>query len=118
MQTESHAFDGISAKVIACGVIVVFLLLGLAGLILPLLPGLLFIGIAAIVAAKVSPKFGDLLRQNPTLGAYLDRTDSFVALPWLKRIQVAALLLLKMTIDGVAWLVAGVMKVVRAAERA
>ena len=60
MQTDtpSPSFDGISTKLIACGVIVVCVLLGLAGLILPLIPGLLFIAIAAIVAAKLSPKFG------------------------------------------------------------
>ena len=83
MQTDtpSPSFDNISTKLIACGVIVVCLLLGFAGLILPLLPGLLFIAIAAIVAAKLSPKFGDMLRQNDTLRGYLDRTDGFVELP-------------------------------------
>jgi uncharacterized membrane protein YbaN (DUF454 family) len=75
MQTDTHPFDNISTKLIACAVIVGCLLLGLAGLILPLLPGLLFIGIAAVVAAKLSPKFAETLRQNDTLRGYLDKTD-------------------------------------------
>ena len=119
MQTEtsSPSFDNISTKLIACGVIVVCLLLGFAGLILPLLPGLLFIAIAAIVAAKLSPKFGDMLRQNETLRGYLDRTDGFVELPPAQKLQLAGLLFLKMLIDGVSLLVTGVMKLLRAAER-
>ena len=117
MQTETNFFDNVSTKVIACGVIVVCLLLGVAGLILPLIPGLLFLGVAAIVAAKLSPKFGDMLRQNDTLRGYLDRTDGFADLPLPKKIQLAGLLFVKMLIDGVAFLIAGVMKLVKAAER-
>ena len=119
MQTDtpSPSFDNISTKLIACGVIVVCLLLGFAGLILPLLPGLLFIAIAAMVAAKLSPKFGDMLRQNDTLRGYLDRTDGFVELPPAQKLRLAGLLFLKMLIDGVSLLVAGVMKLLKAAER-
>jgi uncharacterized membrane protein YbaN (DUF454 family) len=115
--TETPVFDNISTKLIACAVIVACLLLGFAGLILPLIPGLLFLAIAAIVAAKVSPKFRDLLRQNDTLRGYVDRADGFAALPLAKQAQLAALLFVKALIDGVALLVAGVMKVVKAAER-
>jgi uncharacterized membrane protein YbaN (DUF454 family) len=120
MQTDtpSPSFDNISTKLIACGVIAVCLLLGLAGLILPLLPGLLFIAIAAIVAAKLSPKFGAMLRQNDTLRGYLDRTDGFAALPLAQKVQLAGLLFLKMLIDGVSLLVAGVVKLLKAAEGA
>jgi uncharacterized membrane protein YbaN (DUF454 family) len=117
MQTEAHLFDNVSTKLIACGVIAVCLLLGVAGLVLPLLPGLLFIGIAAVVAAKVSPKFRDLLRQNDTLRGYLDRTDGFIGMPLVEQLKLGGLLFLKMLIDGVALLVAGLMKLVKAAER-
>jgi uncharacterized membrane protein YbaN (DUF454 family) len=117
MQTESPAFDNVSTKLIACGVIAVCLLLGFAGLILPLIPGLLFIAIAAMIAAKLSPKFRDMLRQNDTLRGYVDRTDGFVGLPLAKKVQVGALLILKMLIDGVAFVVAGLMRLMKAAER-
>ncbi len=118
MQTETSTFDSLSTKLIAVAVIVACLALGAAGLILPLLPGLLFLAFAAVIAAKLSPSFEQMLRQNPTLAGYLDRTDGFAALPLGKKVQVACLLCVKMLIDGVAWLVAGVMRVVRAAERA
>jgi uncharacterized membrane protein YbaN (DUF454 family) len=117
MQTDTQAFDNVSTKLIAAGVIVVCLLLGLAGLILPLIPGLLFLAIAAIVAAKFSPRFAATLRQNATLRSYLDRTEGFVDLPLDQKIKLAGLLFVKALIDGVAFLVAGVMKLLKAADR-
>jgi uncharacterized membrane protein YbaN (DUF454 family) len=117
MQTDTPAFDNVSTKLIAAGVIVVCLLLGIAGLILPLIPGLLFLGLAAIVAAKVSPRFAEMLRQNETLRGYLDRTEAFGTLPLDQKVKLAGLLILKALIDGVAFLVAGVMKLLKAAER-
>ena len=116
MQTDSHPFDNLSTKLVACAVIVACLLLGLAGLILPLIPGLLFIAVAAFVAAKVSPRFAAVLRENDQLRGYLEQAERIDGVPLPQKLQVIGLLLLKMLIDGVALLVAGVMKLVRAAE--
>ena len=118
MQTDtpSPSFDNLSTKLIACGVIVVCLLLGFAGLILPLIPGLLFIAIAVFVAAKLSPRFAIVVRENDTLRGYLDQADRIAGVPAAQKIKVVGLLLLKMLIDGVALLVAGVMKLVKATE--
>jgi uncharacterized membrane protein YbaN (DUF454 family) len=118
MQTDTHSFDNVSTKLIAAGAIVVCLLLGLAGLILPLIPGLLFLAIAAVVAAKLSPRFAQMLRRNETLRNYLDRTDGFADLALEQKMKLAGLLFVKALIDGVAFLVAGVMKLLKAAERA
>ena len=117
MQTDTGTFDNVSTKLIAAGVIVVCLLLGFAGLILPLIPGLLFLAIAAIVAAKFSPRFAETLRQNETMRGYMDRTEGFSELPLDQKLKLGGLLVVKALIDGVAFLVAGVMKVLKAAER-
>ena len=118
MSADTNLFANVPAKLIACAVIVACLALGAIGLILPLIPGLLFLAIAAVVAAKLSPAFERTLRQNPTIAAYLDRTDGFADLPLGKKIQVGALLCVKVLIDGIALLVAVVMRLVKAAERA
>jgi uncharacterized membrane protein YbaN (DUF454 family) len=115
--TSTSNFDCLSTKLIACAIIVACLLFGLAGLILPLVPGLLFIAIAAFVAAKVSPRFASMVRENETLRGYLDQADRIAGVPLAQKIQVIGLLFLKMLIDGVALLVAGIMKLVKAAER-
>jgi uncharacterized membrane protein YbaN (DUF454 family) len=117
METDTNTFDNVSTKLIAAGVIVVCLLLGFAGLILPLIPGLLFLGVAAIVAAKFSPRFAETLRQNETMRGYMDRTEGFNELPLDQKIKLAGLLIVKALIDGVAFLVAVVIKVFKAAER-
>jgi uncharacterized membrane protein YbaN (DUF454 family) len=119
MPSESRpvAFDDVTTKLIACAVIVACLVIGGIGLLLPIVPGLLFIAIAAVVAAKLSPAFEQTLRRNPTLAGYLDRTDGFVELPLGQKIRVGGLLCVKMLIDGVAVLVAFVSRVVKAAER-
>ena len=117
MQSESRPLDNITAKLIACVVIIACLALGAVGLIVPIIPGLLFLVVAAAVAAKLSPAFESTLRRNATIAGYLDRTDGFVELPLGQKIRVACLLGVKMLVDGVALLVSGVMKVVKAAER-
>ena len=116
MTNDTPLFDNLTTKLIACAVIVACLLLGLVGLILPLIPGLLFIVIAIFVAAKLSPRFAATVRENDTLRGYLDQADRIAGVPLTQKIQVVGLLLLKMLIDGVALLVAGVMKLVKAAE--
>jgi uncharacterized membrane protein YbaN (DUF454 family) len=116
--TSSPSFENFSTKLIACVVIVACLLLGLAGLVLPLIPGLLLIGVGAVVAAKLSPRFAETLRQNDTLRGYLDKTERMAGLPLAAKLRVVALLIVKALVDGIALLVAGVIKIIRMAERA
>jgi uncharacterized membrane protein YbaN (DUF454 family) len=118
MPAETRAFDDVTTKLIACAVIVACLVIGGVGLLLPIVPGLLFLAIAAVVAAKLSPAFGQTLRRNATLAGYLDRADALTELPLGQKIRLASLLCVKMLIDGVTVLVGAVMRLVKAAERA
>jgi uncharacterized membrane protein YbaN (DUF454 family) len=117
MESENPTFDTVTAKLVACAVVVACLALGVIGLLVPILPGLLFLVIAAAVAAKLSPAFASTLRQNATIASYLDKTDGLIDLPLGKKIQAACLLGVKMLIDGVALLVTAIMRLVKAAER-
>jgi len=117
MSSQPRPFDDLTTKLIACAVIVVCLLIGGLGLLLPIVPGLLFLVIAAVVAAKLSPSFERTLRRNATLAGYLDRTDGFVGLPLGQKLRVAGLLAVKMMVDGVATLVSVVRRLMSAAER-
>jgi uncharacterized membrane protein YbaN (DUF454 family) len=105
--------DNATAKVIACVVILACLAIGLAGLILPIIPGLLFLGLAALIAARHSPALERLFRSNATLSGYLDRTEGFLDLPLGKKAQLGLLLCLKMLLDTVAFVVTFVAKLVR-----
>jgi uncharacterized membrane protein YbaN (DUF454 family) len=110
---SANPIDNATAKLIACVVILVCLAIGLAGLILPIIPGLLFLGLAALIAARHSPALERLFRSNATLSGYLDRTEGFLDLPLGKKVQLGLLLCLKMLIDTVAFVVTFVAKLVR-----
>ena len=110
--SSANPIDNATAKLIACAIILVCLFIGLAGLILPLIPGLLFLGIAALVAARHSPQLERVFRSNATLSGYMDRTDGFMDLPFAKQLQLGGWLCLKMIIDGLAYAVSGVAKLI------
>lgn len=105
--------DNATAKLIAVFVILACLAVGLAGLILPIIPGLLFLGIAALIAARHSPALERLFRSNATVSGYLDSTEGFLDLPIGKKVQLGLLLCLKMLIDTVAFVVTFVAKLIR-----
>jgi uncharacterized membrane protein YbaN (DUF454 family) len=113
MQAEAAAVDDVTTKIIAGLIILLCLAVGLLGLILPIIPGLLFLAIAAVIAAKYSPELERLLRQNRTMSGYMDSADGFVDLNLAKKAQLAGLLCLKMLIDGVAFAVSAVTKLVK-----
>jgi uncharacterized membrane protein YbaN (DUF454 family) len=119
MTSESRplAFDDVTTKLVACAVIVACLVIGGIGLLLPIVPGLLFLAIAAVVASRLSPTIDQALRRNRTIASYLDRTDGFIALPLGQKIRVACLLAVRMLVDGVALLVTWVMRAMKAAGR-
>jgi uncharacterized membrane protein YbaN (DUF454 family) len=110
---SANPIDNATAKLIACVVILVCLAVGLAGLILPIIPGLLFLGLAALIAARHSPALERLLRSNATISGYLDSTDGFLDLPLAKKVQLGLLLCVKMLIDTIAFVVTFVAKLVR-----
>lgn len=60
-------------KLIAAAVVLGCLAIGLLGLLLPIIPGLLFLAIALVIAAGHFPSIDATLRRNRTLGRYLDR---------------------------------------------
>jgi uncharacterized membrane protein YbaN (DUF454 family) len=108
--SPANPIDDATAKLIACVIILACLAIGLAGLILPLIPGLLFLGIAALVAARHSPALERMFRSNATLSGYMDSTEGFLDLPLAKKIQLGGWLCLKMLIDAVAYVVSVVAK--------
>jgi uncharacterized membrane protein YbaN (DUF454 family) len=115
MQVEANAVDDVTTKVIAGLIILVCLALGLLGLILPIIPGLLFLAVAAIVAARYSPELDRWLRQNRTMSEYLDRTEGFADLSLAKKAQLGGLLCIKMLIDGLAFVISAATKLVNLA---
>jgi uncharacterized membrane protein YbaN (DUF454 family) len=105
MRTEANLLENLTAKVVLASFVVICLVLGLAGLILPIIPGVLFLSIAAVLAARHSPSLESWLRQSPTMTRYLDSADGFERLNLGQKIQFAGWLCLKMLVDGAVFVI-------------
>jgi uncharacterized membrane protein YbaN (DUF454 family) len=76
-------------------------LLGIAGLILPIIPGILFLFLAALLLAKVSSRFDALLHKNESMRTWWRRWDTSNALPLLQRVKLSFLLVARAVVNGI-----------------
>jgi uncharacterized membrane protein YbaN (DUF454 family) len=105
MKTETGVIGSLTAKLIACFLIVICFAVGAVGLVLPIIPGLLFVAIALMLVAKFFPPIDRFLRRSRTLRSYLDSAAGFGRLAWPKKLQYGGLLCLRLFVDAVAFLV-------------
>jgi uncharacterized membrane protein YbaN (DUF454 family) len=94
----------LSGKVIACVVVPACVVVGAAGLVLPIIPGLLFLAIAAFIAAKHFPWVDTRLRRHRVMGKHLNNADRFRNLSLPEKVQVGGWLSVKMLVDGLAYI--------------
>jgi uncharacterized membrane protein YbaN (DUF454 family) len=90
------------ASVIAGLAVVVLVAVGLLGLVLPILPGVLFLGLAAIVAAKYFPTIASRLRRHRAARAHLDVFERARTLELRSQLSLAGWYGAKIGIDGAA----------------
>ncbi|PCI73447.1 MAG: hypothetical protein COB20_16235 [SAR86 cluster bacterium] len=101
---EKHSENGLMPMLFkgACLVLVGLLtLVGLVGLILPIIPGILFLFLAAMLLAKVSSRFDALLHKNENMRTWRRRWDTTSALPLLQRVKLSFLLVARAVVNGV-----------------
>jgi len=79
---------------------VIALLIGALGLIIPIIPGILFVGLALILFANASSRFRKRLHASPRTQPYLSRWERSHNLSLGHRIQLAALLLYAAVVDS------------------
>lgn len=115
MRSATGPIGDVAAKLIACVLILLCVAMGVVGLILPVVPGLLFLGVAALVGARHSATIERMVRRNRTMSGYLDSTDGFLDLPAAKKIQFGAWLCVKMLIDGIAFVISAGARLLRTA---
>src|SRR5690606_13552249 len=108
---------GLVAKIVAAAAVLACLVVGVAGLVLPIIPGIVFLGIAALIAARFSPALERAMRRNRTLGAYLDQTAGFRHLSVPRQLELGAWLMLKALVDSIAWLFRTCSRLLEAVQR-
>lgn len=96
-QYKSSRLNSLLAKLLTLMFVLICLAVGVVGLILPIIPGLLFLAIAA----RHSPSLDRWLRKNRLLRGYLDSGEGFLNLSWPGKIQFVIWLCLKIFIDTI-----------------
>ncbi|MBN1239227.1 MAG: DUF454 family protein [Gammaproteobacteria bacterium] len=91
-----------SGSIVASLLVLACVAIGVVGLVLPIIPGLIFLALAAVIAARHFPWVGARLRNHRSLGRHLNRADGFVRLSLPDKIRVAGLLCAKALLDGAA----------------
>ncbi|MBN4075358.1 MAG: hypothetical protein COA71_07995 [SAR86 cluster bacterium] len=103
---NSSRLNNLLAKILAGFFVLICLAVGIVGLILPIIPGLLFLSIAAMITARHSPSLDRWFRKNRIIRGYLDSGEGFLNLSWLRRIQFILWLCLKIFIDTIVMIFA------------
>ncbi len=116
MNTKATA--ALPTKLIACVVAVALVLLGVVGLVLPLIPGFLLLILAAVIVAKNFPSIDGWLRRNRIVARHMEWADAFYELPLKEKVQLGIWVGAKVLVDGLALLGSAAMKVWRAAADA
>ena len=107
---NTSRIGSLASKLIAILLIVICVAVGAVGLILPIIPGLLFLAIALMLIASFFPAVDRQLRRNRTLRSYLESADGFGELSIVRKLQYGCLLGLRVFVDTIAFLVYGVSK--------
>lgn len=99
-KTERHTMS----LLVKAGYLILFgclLLLGLLGLVLPIIPGLLFLFLAALLLAKISSRFDSLLNSNKEMRYWRRRWQLSNSLPLIQRIKLSFWVVAGAVVNGV-----------------
>ncbi len=96
-----HKSMPLLAKGLCLVLVAIFLLLGVIGLILPIIPGLLFLFLAALMLAKVSKRFDTMLNRNSNMRYWRRRWDTSSGLPLVERVKLSCWVAARALVNGV-----------------
>lgn len=109
MNTKATA--ALPTKLIVVVIAVALVLLGVVGLVLPLIPGLLLLVVAAVLVARYFPSIDGRLRGSRVFGRHMEWADAFFTLPLKEKVLLGALVSAKVLLDSLALLGSAVMRV-------
>lgn len=92
-------------KVLGIVLVVCFLIMGLIGLILPIIPGFIFLFLAVHVLTRVSRRAAAYAHSQPWISRQLRHMDAVEKLSIGKRVRLALLVIARGTVNAIAWCV-------------
>jgi len=93
------------AKLLALVLLVLCVMIGLAGIILPVIPGLLFLAFAVVIAARLCPPLGRRLRRHAVFAPYMESSDRFAVLNLPDKVKYAFWFAVKVLWDSCVLLI-------------
>lgn len=87
-------------KAAALLVVGLFFTIGIIGLVLPIIPGIIFLALAALMLSKVSSRFAFFLDQQPLWHKLKKRWRSLGLLPVSQKVKLVGLYCLRGVVDG------------------
>lgn len=97
-----NAVRSLSGALLAALLVVVCIAIGVVGLVLPIIPGLLFLAIAVLIVARHVPWVDARLRRHRFLGRHLDSVDGFARLSLRHKLALAVWLSVRTLLDGLS----------------
>jgi uncharacterized membrane protein YbaN (DUF454 family) len=95
-RSDSHWF----LQLLALVILLLCAAIGMLGLILPLIPGFLFLALAAVLAARMFPALALRLRRYPGFSTLLDSSEGFLRLSLRDKCRYAAWFTLRALLEG------------------
>ena len=96
----------VSMKFVIAAVVLTCIMLGVIGLILPIVPGLLFLVVAAVLVTRYFPAIDGWLRRNGTMARHLNDADRLGRLDLWDQIRVGGLICARIVLEvfeAVGW---------------
>lgn len=91
------------SKIIIFALVLLLVALGVLGILFPILPGILFLGIAAVIAARHFPALAFCLNQNRYSAECMRISNGFFNLGVWDRIKLCFWSTAKFTVNGMQW---------------
>ncbi len=102
--TRSHpqpaSAPSLFIKLLALVILLLCVAIGMAGIILPVIPGLLFLAVAVIIAARLCPPLERRLRRSAMFAPYMDKSYHFSGLSLQGKVKFAFWLTAKIVWDS------------------
>jgi len=95
MNAKSFAYKSALIAVIA-----ICTVLGVIGLVLPIIPGILFLGCAILLASKLSRRLANWVGRSPLFSRWTKHSHQFGGLSAVQRVKLAFWMGARYTISG------------------
>ena len=100
--TQHSRSIGWHVKILIAVLAVACLIVGLIGLVLPVIPGLVFLFAAILLLSRISPRLARWVKRKPEMNRLRIRFDAMGQLRWTERLRLSFWMVLGGIVRGTA----------------